>query len=201
MSLKNSGIGEMLRLGLILVCYAVVSCAVLAVVNNFTAPKIAQNQIDKANEAMRQVFESADSFAQISDFEPASTNAITISDFYLAKKDGKVIGGVAQVSGPTYDKGKIIVGIDTNGTITGMQVLELSDSPGFGLKANDSTFKLPNGKTFYGQFTGKSAINGFKDGSNFDAISGATITSKGLGDMVSEGTQSLIKYMKEHDYE
>ena len=201
MSLKNSGIGEMLRLGLILVCYAVVSCAVLAVVNNFTAPKIAQNQIDKANEAMRQVFESADSFAQISDFEPASTNAITISDFYLAKKDGKVIGGVAQVSGPTYDKGKIIVGIGTNGTITGMQVLELSDSPGFGLKANDSTFKLPNGKTFYGQFTGKSAINGFKDGSNFDAISGATITSKGLGDMVSEGTQSLIKYMKEHDYE
>ena len=201
MSLKNSGIGEMLRLGLILVCYAVVSCAVLAVVNNFTAPKIAQNQIDKANEAMRQVFESADSFAQISDFEPASTNAITISDFYLAKKDGKVIGGVAQVSGPTYDKGKIIVGIDTNGTITGMQVLELSDSPGFGLKANDSTFKLPNGKTFYGQFTGKSAINGFKYGSNFDAISGATITSKGLGDMVSEGTQSLIKYMKEHDYE
>ena len=201
MSLKNSGIGEMLRLGLILVCYAVVSCAVLAVVNNFTAPKIAQNQIDKANEAMRQVFESADSFAQISDFEPASTNAITISDFYLAKKNGKVIGGVAQVSGPTYDKGKIIVGIDTNGTITGMQVLELSDSPGFGLKANDSTFKLPNGKTFYGQFTGKSAINGFKDGSNFDAISGATITSKGLGDMVSEGTQSLIKYMKEHDYE
>ena len=201
MSLKNSGIGEMLRLGLILVCYAVVSCAVLAVVNNFTAPKIAQNQIDKANEAMRQVFESADSFAQIADFEPASTNAITISDFYLAKKDGKVIGGVAQVSGPTYDKGKIIVGIDTNGTITGMQVLELSDSPGFGLKANDSTFKLPNGKTFYGQFTGKSAINGFKDGSNFDAISGATITSKGLGDMVSEGTQSLIKYMKEHDYE
>ena len=195
MSPKNSGIGEMFRLGLILVCYAVVSCAVLAVVNNFTAPKIAQNQIDKANEAMRQVF------AQISDFEPASTNAITISDFYLAKKDGKVIGGVAQVSGPTYDKGKIIVGIDTNGTITGMQVLELSDSPGFGLKANDSTFKLPNGKTFYGQFTGKSAINGFKDGSNFDAISGATITSKGLGDMVSEGTQSLIKYMKEHDYE
>lgn len=201
MSPKNSGIGEMFRLGLILVCYAVVSCAVLAVVNNFTAPKIAQNQIDKANDAMRQVFESADSFAQISDFEPASTNAITISDFYLAKKDGKVIGGVAQVSGPTYDKGKIIVGIDTNGTITGMQVLELSDSPGFGLKANDSTFKLPNGKTFYGQFTGKSAINGFKDGSNFDAISGATITSKGLGDMVSEGTQSLIKYMKEHDYE
>jgi len=201
MSPKNSGIGEMFRLGLILVCYAVVSCAVLAVVNNFTAPKIARNQIDKANEAMRQVFESADSFAQISDFEPASTNAITISDFYLAKKDGKVIGGVAQVSGPTYDKGKIIVGIDTNGTITGMQVLELSDSPGFGLKANDSTFKLPNGKTFYGQFTGKSAINGFKDGSNFDAISGATITSKGLGDMVSEGTQSLIKYMKEHDYE
>ena len=34
---------------------------------------------------------------------------------YLAKKDGKVIGGVAQVAGPTYDKGKWIVGVKLDG--------------------------------------------------------------------------------------
>ena len=38
---RETGIKEMLRLGLILVCYAVASCAVLAVVNNFTSKKIA----------------------------------------------------------------------------------------------------------------------------------------------------------------
>ena len=33
-------LGEMIKLGLILVVYAVASCTVLAIVNNFTKPKI-----------------------------------------------------------------------------------------------------------------------------------------------------------------
>ena len=36
---------DMVKLGLILVCYAVASCTVLAVVNNFTSSKIKENQI------------------------------------------------------------------------------------------------------------------------------------------------------------
>ena len=34
---------DMVKLGLILVCYAVASCTVLAVVNNFTSSKIKEN--------------------------------------------------------------------------------------------------------------------------------------------------------------
>ncbi len=192
---------DMIKLGLVLVVYAVASCTVLAVVNNFTAPKIKQNQIDKANTAMRAVFADADSFEQVTDFSPSTKGTITVSDVYLAKKNGKVVGGVAQVSGPTYDKGKIIVGLGTDGIITGMQFLELSDSPGFGLKANDPTFSLPNGKTFYGQFTGLDASGGFTAWKNFDAISGATITSAGAGDLVTEGTGTLLEYFERNDYE
>ena len=195
---KSLGIGEMIKLGLTLVCYAVASCAVLAIVNNFTAPKIRQNQIDAANKAMREVFATADEFVPVTDYAPASVNTITVSDVYLAKQNGAVVGGVAQVAGPTYDKGKLIVGMDLDGVVTGMQILELSDSPGFGLKANDPTFKLPNDKTFYGQFAGKSALMGFSDGQNFDAISGATISSKALGNLVTEGTGVLLKYFEEH---
>lgn len=196
--IKNLGIGEMIKLGLILVCYAVISCTVLAIVNSFTSVKIKQNQIETANQAMRQVFAEADDFVEITDFEPSSNGNITISDVYLAKKDGKTIGGVAQVAGPTYDKGKIIVGVTSQGLVTGMQVLELSDSPGFGLKANDPTFHLANGMTFYGQFAGKDAKNGFKTNSNFDGISGATITSDGFADLMTEGTSCLIKYLEGH---
>lgn len=198
---RETGIKEMLRLGLILVCYAVVSCTILAVVNNFTAPQIETNRINKAKKAMAMVFPEADNFKLIEDGIHGLNATMVVSNGYLAEKDGKVIGGVIQVDGPTYDKGKIIVGIDLKGTITGMEILELSDSPGFGLKANDSSYKLPNGKTFYEQFSGKSALNGFSNGANFDCISGATITSKGLGNMVSEGTAVLLNYFKENRYE
>ncbi len=47
---------EMIKLGLTLAIYAVISCTVLAVVNNFTAPKIAQNQENKVNQAMASFF-------------------------------------------------------------------------------------------------------------------------------------------------
>lgn len=198
MAKKNLGIGEMVKLGLILVCYAVASCAVLAIVNNFTSKKIAQNQLDKANAAMKVVFAEADSFEPVNDFEPSSDSTISISDFYLAKAGDKIIGGVTQVSGPTYDKGRIVVGVNTKGEVTGMQFLELTDSPGFGSKAKDPAYVLKSGKTFYDQFTGKDATNGFVINENFDAISGATITSKGVANLLNAGTSSLLKYFKTH---
>lgn len=192
---KNDGIWSMVKLGLILAVYAAASCAVLAVVNNFTAPKIAQNQLEKANGAMKAVFAEADSFEPVTDFEAATNNTITIEKMVLAKKGGNVIGAAAQVSGPTYDKGTLIVGVDTNGVCTGVKFLELSDSPGFGLKASDPNFTLASGKTFYGQFTGVDAKNGFTAGSNFDAITGATITSVGVAGLLNEGTASMLKYL------
>ena len=189
---------DMVKLGLILVCYAVASCTVLAVVNNFTSPKIKENQIKKAEKAMASVMPEADSFDFISDFDKGESQKFSLSDFYVAKKDGNIIGAVVQVQGPTYDKGKIIVGVYSDGIISGMEFLELSDSPGFGLKANDPLFLLPSGKTFYGQFTGKNASDGFSGGSNFDSISGATITSHAAGELVNYGIECILKYFSKN---
>ena len=144
---------------------------------------------------------AADTFEQITDFEPSSNGTIKIADMYLAKKDGKVIGATCQVSGPTYEQATLIVGLDTAGTVTGVEFLKITDSPGFGLKANDPTFIMPNGKTFYGQFEGKTAADGFTVGQNFDAISGATITSVGIGNLITEATSSMLKYLGDHNYE
>ena len=90
MEKSNNSTFEMIKLGLILALYAAISCVVLAIVNNVTAPKIQQNQITKANNAMKKVL-AADTFEQITDFEPSSNGTIKIEDMYLAKKDGKVI--------------------------------------------------------------------------------------------------------------
>lgn len=195
MSEKNSSI-EMIKLGLILAIFAAVSCTVLALVNSVTSVRIAANKIAKANAAMKIVMAQADDFEPVENFAASENSSIKIMSVYSAKKDGKTIGAVAQINGPTYDRGTVMIGIKTDGTITGVQFLELSDSPGFGLKANDPTFKLPNGKTFYGQFEGKNAKDGFKAGSTFDAISGATITSVGVAALLEEGTKSMFRYFE-----
>ncbi len=196
-SAKNDdSIFSMIRLGVTLAIYAVVSCTVLAVVNNFTAPKIEQNQMAKVNKAMESFFPGEGySFSQKNDYEPKNVGSIKIENLILAEKDGKIAGGAAQVSGPTYDSATLIVGMAADGTITGVQFLKNTDSPGFGLKASDSTFKLPNGKTFYGQFEGKNAKDGFEKGKNFDAISGATITSNGVANLLKAGTETLLSYI------
>lgn len=197
---KSRGLGEMIKLGLVLVAFAVSSCAVLAIVNNFTAPQIAKNKERKVNEAMVQFFpEEGLAFEAIGSFRADTVGPITVDNVYLAKKGTEIIGGAAEVTGPTYDQGTIIVGMKKDGTVTGLQFLKLTDSPGFGLKANDPTFIMPNGKTFYGQFEGKNAKESFVAGKNFDAISGATVTSVGIASLINEGTKALFKLFKEQE--
>ena len=194
---KKENAWSMLKLGLVLCAYAVAACAMLAVVNNFTAPKIAQNQERKVSAAMQEFFpESGLTFETINDYTAPVVGAITVDEMYVAKRGSEIVGGAAQVSGPTYDQGTILVGIKADGTVAGLKFLKLMDSPGFGLKANDATFKLPNGKTFYGQFKGKNAAAGFKAGENFDAISGATITSVAVASLINEGTKNIFEYFK-----
>lgn len=192
---------QMIKLGLILALYAVISCTVLAFVNYATKPKIEQNQINKTNVAMKSVMKEAENFEEIKDFSVEANSAISVSALYLAKSQDKVIGGVAQVSGPTYDSATIILGLKTDGTISGLRFLELTDTPGFGLKANDPTFILPSGKTFYEQFEDKKFSDGLILGQTVDAISGATITSKGVVDLVNFACSTLTEYFGEHNYE
>ena len=197
---KSRGLGEMIKLGLVLVAFAVSSCAVLAIVNNFTAPQIAKNKERKVNEAMVQFFpEEGLTFETIGSFKADTVGPITVDNVYLAKNGNEIVGGAAEVTGPTYDQGTIIVGRKKDGTVTGLQFLKLTDSPGFGLKANDPTFIMPNGKTFYGQFEGKNAKESFVAGKNFDAISGATVTSVGIASLINEGTKALFKLFEEQE--
>lgn len=185
---------QMLKLGLILAAYAVASCFCLALINNLTAPVIAKHQADKLAAGLKIVYQDADSFEEVTDYEKPD-GTISIDALYLAKKGGSVIGAVTKVSGPTYDRATIIVGQDLQGVLTGMQFLELSDSPGFGQKARDPSYKVASGKTFYEQFTGKKAADGFTAGTNFDAVAGATITSKGVGTLLAQATYTAGQYL------
>ncbi len=197
---SQNSVWESVKLGFILAAYAVAACTVLAFVNNATKSVIEQNKLNKAQSGMKIVFAEAESFEEASGFA-SNVSGITIDKVYMAKKGGAVIGGVAQVTGPTYDKGTLLVGLGTDGIVKGISFLELSDTPGFGQKANDPNFTLPSGKTFCGQFAGLKASQGFTPGVTFDAITGATITSKGTGVLVQTAADVLDSYFKEHNYE
>lgn len=189
---NQDGIWSMIKLGIILAVYAVASCTVLAVVNNVTSPVIRENNIRKANETMKAVFPDADEFADPEAKCGTTKSGKTVIDSVkLAKKNGETLGAVVQISGPTYDRSTIMVGMDLNGTITGMRYLNNTDTPGFGQKGSDPTFKLKNGKTFFGQFEGFDSDKGFVTNETFDAISGATITSNGIATMMDDAAEAM----------
>lgn len=197
----SSGAFSMIRLGIILALYAVAACTILALVNALTAPVIKANQERKANEAMKAVFAEAETFPPVDKgiCGTSLSGTSVLDSIHLAQKEGHIIGAVAQVSGPTYDRSTIMVGMDTNGTITGMRYLENTDTPGFGQKGSDPTFTLKNGETFFGQFAGKSALGGFTLGKTFDAISGATITSEGIGKMMTDAAAWMNAVLEAHN--
>ncbi|MCQ2578905.1 MAG: FMN-binding protein [Treponema sp.] len=180
---------QILKLGLTLAAFAVVSCLALAVVNNFTAPVIEKNNAAKTSAGLTVVFPEADSFESVN--AEKSINKTTIEGVWLAKKGDTVLGGVAKVTGPTYDKSTILTGFDKNMKISGVVILETSDSPGFGQNAKDPSYKTSTGKTFYGQFEGVDAKNGVEAGKNFEALSGATITSNGIAALINDAAAAV----------
>lgn len=86
---------------------------------------------------------------------------------------------------------KMTVGIDMEGTITGLEILEISETAGLGMKAAD--------KEFRNQYVGINADevvytkNGKTEANEIDAISSATITTAA----VTDGVNGAITVYKE----
>lgn len=86
---------------------------------------------------------------------------------------------------------KMTVGIDVEGTITGLEILEISETAGLGMKAAD--------KEFRNQYVGINADevvytkNGKTEANEIDAISSATITTAA----VTDGVNGAITVYKE----
>lgn len=178
---------EMLKLGLVLACFAAVACVALAFVNNLTAPTIAKVEAEKANAGMKAVFADADYFMDAEGFTSTVINGVTIDKVCFAYKNDAKIGVVVQATGSTYDKATILVGINMDKVVTGVNFLSITDTPGFGQKAAEPTF--------YEQFAGKDAAGSFVPGTDFDGISGATITTNGVANIITEATKIGLEYL------
>ncbi len=164
--MKN--IKYVLRISLTLLVITAVMAAALAAVNQFTAPRIAELQAEKTQEAIELVLPGGGEEVFFTD-----TTGL-VSCVYASN-----LGYAVEVNPIGFDNTiTMMVGIDNAGHILGIQVISHTETAGLGaVAAADNSA----GQAFRDQFialSGTLAVT--KDGGTIDSITGATITSRAI---------------------
>ena len=182
---KKNIITEIVKVAIILFAITAVAAAILAAVNSVTAPVIAENERKAQEIAMREVLPDATVFGKM-EYEANENSSVT--EVYLSN------AGYAVKAAPKGYGGAIsmIVGVDNDLKVTGVEIISQSETAGLGAQCTDSSFKA--------QFAGKTenisvTKNGAKE-NEIDAITSATITSKAVTKGVNDAI-SAAKYARE----
>ena len=149
-----------------MICSAV--ALLLAVVNMVTKEKIDENTAKEKQEAVERIFEEAEVFP-LEGYD---------HEILLVAKNSELIGYTVTVKPQGYGgEIEILVGINKDGAIEGVEIVTLSETPGVGSRVKTDERFLP-------QFKGKSGT--LVAGENVDAISGASISSKAVISGINE---------------
>ena len=186
---------------LVLVGVAVVVGFILAYVNHVTEGPIAEKAKATLAQGIKDVMK-VDGI-QVTKEDTVKTNVdgkdLTYIVHETSDKSGKPVG--AAVESTTTGFGgdlKVLVGFDHDGKITGYTILESSETPGLGAKA-EKWFQ----STADGGKGGKSCVIGLspkygelkvsKDGGQVDAITASTITSRAFLKAINEAYAAYCK--------
>ena len=185
---------------LILTAITVVSGLLLGVVYGITKEPIAQAQENTKQEAYRTVlseFETvefdADTAASLLSENGYTSDVITeIAEGTDAI--GATVGYVISVqSSEAYDGSlSLSVGIASDGTVKGIEMLEISETAGLGMKADEAEFKDQFKDKNVQKFT--YTKTGEDGDDKIDAISGATITTNAVTNAVDS---ALVYFQNE----
>ena len=167
----------------------VIVAGLLGLVNGVTKGPIAEINWQNTQTAMTQVVSDPDNttFAETplentqAMTDAASAAGGTLGAIYEAQVNGETVGYAVTVSA-SGSQGTIemMVGVDTEGTATGVSIISHSETSGIGTKVmgNEPT---ASGVGVLDQFVGKSAADGtLSVGTNVDAITGATVSTRGV---------------------
>ena len=170
-----------IKLTVTLFVTCVIVAALLGLVDNVTRDKIAAINWENTVAAMKAVAVDPDAadFAE----EPlenteamtaaAASAGATLDSVYV---DNASAGYAIKVlSSGSQGIIEMMVGVDGEGAVTGVSIVDNSETSGIGSKVMD------NENGVLDQFIGKSAADGtLAVGTNVDAITGATVSSKGV---------------------
>ena len=172
-----------IKLTVTLFATCVVVAGLLGLVNMVTEGPIAD--INKANTeaAMKAVVSDPDntSFSEALEITgdmtaAASSAGASVTEAYEVQVGGAPAGYALKiVASGSQGNIEMMVGVDGEGTVTGVSIVKNSETSGIGSRV------MENENGVLDQFIGKSAADGtLAVGTNVDAISGATVSSRGV---------------------
>ena len=170
------------KLTVTLLVTCIIVAGLLGLVNGVTAGPIAQINQQKTEQAMAEVVSDPSSFQAVAELPQAAVDAATAAGGTLTELyDGQGAGYVLKVvASGSQGNIEMMVGVDGDGVVTGVSIVDNSETAGIGSKVM-SNEALSNGTGVLDQFIGKSAADGtLTVGTNVDAISGATVSTKGV---------------------
>jgi len=176
---------DLIKMVVVLAILSLVSGGLLAAIRNGTKEQIENQQLTFVKgPAIKTIFTAA-SNDPIADRFKLQDGDVERT-FFVGKIDGKA----QSVAFETYGKGfggdiGLMVGVNvSDDKMVGAQVTTHSETPGLGSKAKDDP-------KFSGQFKGMELKGDFKvknDGGQVDAISGATVSSRGVAGALTEAS-------------
>ena len=164
------------RLTVTLLLITSVVAALLALVDGVTAPRIAELNAQKTQQAIEAVLPGGGEEMAEGEY---NNEGGKVSAVYQGEN-----GYAVQVI-PTGFNGTVtmMVGVDKSGSVLGISVVSQSETAGLGAVCAATTSA---GEEFRSQFVGMSgSVSVTKDGGQVDAISSATITSRAVCDGIN----------------
>lgn len=167
---------------LVLFLICVVASAALAFTYSQTYPRIVQNKKEEREKALREVLPQAEKFKEV------SRDGRT---YYQGLRDSALAGSAFIGKGKGYGgEIELLIGTDGEGRISGISVLNHTETPGLGARIEE--------KEFLSQFKGKTyqsplAVKGPK--ADIDVITGATVSSQSVVGIVKNGLTRQAKDM------
>lgn len=186
--MKNMDPKYLIKLTVTLFLTCVVVAGMLGAVNMVTKDKIAAINLEKTQTAMKAVVADpdnstfSDALALSDDMTAAAlAGGGTLTEAYEVLVGGAPAGHALKiVASGSQGSIEMMVGLDAEGAVTGVSVVKHAETAGIGTKVVDNE---PNNKgvPVLDQFVGKSAADApLNVGSNVDAITGATVSTKGI---------------------
>lgn len=178
---------SMMKDTVILFVITLVAGLLLGGVYEITKEPIAVQKALRKTQAYQEVFSDAGSFETVEEMTGKGNADATINEVAEAKDtSGNSLGYVMDITTHGGYGGDIqfTMGIQNDGTINGISILSIAETPGLGMKAEEVIKPQFAGKVSKGFWVTKT---GAVTSDEIDAISGATVTSNAMVNGVNAG--------------
>ena len=178
----------LIKLTVTLFITCVVVAGLLGMINSVTEGPIAAINKAKTEEAMKAVVADPDNstFSEALALSEEMTAAAlagggTLTEAYEVQVGGAPAGHALKiVASGSQGNIEMMVGLDAAGAVTGVAVVKNAETAGIGSKVMENE-PTAAGVGVLDQFVGKSAADGaLSVGKNVDAITGATVSTRGV---------------------